>query len=252
MKQTEIIRLLQDLLQKSKWYFVCCRRIQSDNYKLALYSILQKIQSVIRWESNENMYPNTDKYNKMKVYYEMYLLQFEKEKLIKIEKAERLKSRDMQNITYLEISKMLIDLNIIKEEIFKVGKNVKFTGFDDNSILMANLNSYNSLMEISKEIMPEEVASIIKEICFLLTAMKGYVEAFEELVTEVELDRRLSNLFKQFDMLEDYKEKIRTIEPIPASIVELAYNVYSQVYIILKEFKDNKKTNLSVYNCTII
>ncbi len=254
MKKTELIRFLQDMIQKIRWYFVCCRRIQNDNYKLALYCILQKIQSIIRWLSNENMYPNTDEYNKMKVHYEMFLLQFEKEKLAKIEKAERLKSRDMQNITYLEINKLLIDLNIIKNELFNKDREFIFNGFSDNSIIAMNLENYSYLLETSCNIMPDIVSNILKTICNQFISMKKYIQNTEELdvANSEEIDKRLQEIFEQFDMLECYKDDIRIIEPVPAIIVELAYNVYSQVYIILKEFKDNKKTNLTVYNCEII
>lgn len=251
MRKTELIRLLQDILHKMKWYFVCCRRIQNENYKLELYKILQKIQAIIRWLSNENIYPNTDNYNKMKIYYEMFMLQFEKIELSKIEKTEHLRSKDMKNVTFAEIDKMLIDLNMIKNEIFN--NDFVFNGFNNNSIIAMNLERYNYLLEISCSIMPKVISDILKTICSNLIYMKKYFMQNDlDVINFDEIDKKLLETFEQFDKLEDYKEKIRTIEPIPASIVELAYNVYSQIYITLKDFKDNKKTNLSVYNCEII
>lgn len=250
MNKMEITRMLQDTSQKIKWYFVCCRRIQNDNYKLALYSILQKIQSNLRWLSNENVYPKTDNYNKMKIHYEMYLLQFEKTKLKQIAKTERLSSRNMQNVTYNEINMLLVDVNIIKNEIFN--NDINFRGFSKSSILAMNLESYAYLLELSYNFMPSLVTDRLKSICNHFNTMLNYIQDDDELIDTEEIDKILIEILKQFDELEDYKDKIRTLKALPMSIVELAYNVYGQVYIILKEFKDNKKTNLTVYDCEIV
>lgn len=250
MNKMEITRMLQDTSQRIKWYFVCCRRIQNDNYKLALYSILQKIQSNLRWLSNENLYPKTDNYNKMKIYYEMYLLQFDKTKLKQIAKTERLSSRNMQNVTYNEINMLIVDVNIIKNEIFNNDKT--FKGFSNSSILAMNLESYSYLLEMSYGFMPGVVTNILKIICSQFVTMQNYIQNDDELIDTEEIDKMLVEIFEQFDKLEDYKDKIRTLKALPMSIVELVYNVYGQVYIVLKEFKDNKKTNLTVYDCEIV
>lgn len=250
MNKMEITKMLQDITKKVNWYWVCCRRIQNYNYKLELSDNLQMIQSNLRWLSNENLYPKTDNYNKTKIFYEMYLLQYKKENLKQIAKTERLRPKDMQNVTYNEIRVLLMDINIIKNEIFN--NDIKFRGFNSSAILVMNLESYSYLLKLSNAFMPSIVTDKVEIICNYFADIKDYIQNNDELIDTEEIDEILIKIFEQFEQLEECKNKIRTLKAIPSSIVELTYNVYGQVYIIFKEFKENKKTNLTVYDCEII